>query len=495
MHTPPESKPECYTVALAGNPNVGKSTVFNALTGLRQHTGNWAGKTVETAAGLCTIETAQLQLVDLPGTYSLRAHSAEEAAARDFLCFSRPDTVLVVCDAAALERNLILLLQIQELGLPVFLCVNLLDEAEQRGITLDLPALSEQLQIPVVGVTARSGIGMQALQEQLLAFLRKPYCSCCKISYPETIETAIQTLQAQLPERDAPPTNRWLSLRLLEQDADLPTERLLPETSLFTLEIPQVNGVSDAIITAIVQQAERIANAVTTVPEQARKREHRFDRFVLGKHTGIPLLLLLLFVLLWITIIGANYPSTLLQSGFAHLRTILDSWLAGAPAWVQGLLLDGMYQVLTWVISVMLPPMAIFFPLFTLLEDFGYLPRVAYQLDPCFCCAGTCGKQSLTMCMGLGCNAAGVTGCRIIDSPRERLIAILTNVCIPCNGRFPAMITILTIFFGASVSWGGSLAAAAGVLLLLVLGTGMTLLLSRLISSNLLKGIPSSFTL
>lgn len=495
MHTPPESKPECYTVALAGNPNVGKSTVFNALTGLRQHTGNWAGKTVETAAGLCTIETAQLQLVDLPGTYSLRAHSAEEAAARDFLCFSRPDTVLVVCDAAALERNLILLLQIQELGLPVFLCVNLLDEAEQRGITLDLPALSEQLQIPVVGVTARSGIGMQALQEQLLAFLRKPYCSCCKISYPETIETAIQTLQAQLPERDAPPTNRWLSLRLLEQDADLPTERLLPETSLFTLEIPQVNGVSDATITAIVQQAERIANAVTTVPEQARKREHRFDRFVLGKHTGIPLLLLLLFVLLWITIIGANYPSALLQSGFAHLRTILDSWLAGAPAWVQGLLLDGMYQVLTWVISVMLPPMAIFFPLFTLLEDFGYLPRVAYQLDPCFRCAGTCGKQSLTMCMGLGCNAAGVTGCRIIDSPRERLIAILTNVCIPCNGRFPAMITILTIFFGASVSWGGSLAAAAGVLLLLVLGTGMTLLLSRLLSSTLLKGIPSSFTL
>lgn len=193
--------------------------------------------------------------------------------------------------------------------MPVFLCVNLLDEAEQRGIILDLPALSEQLQIPVAGVTARSGIGMQALQQQLLAFLRKPYCSHCSISYPETIETAVQTLQAQLPQRDISPTNRWIALRLLEQDSALSAERLLPETPLSALEIPQVNGVADTIIAAIVQRAESIANTVTTVPEQARKREHRFDRFVLGKYTGIPLLLLLFLVLLWITIIGANYPS------------------------------------------------------------------------------------------------------------------------------------------------------------------------------------------
>ena len=451
MYPPPESSIESYTVALAGNPNVGKSTVFNALTGMHQHTGNWAGKTVSTAAGICTISGVPIQLIDLPGTYSLRAQSAEEAAARDFLCFSRPDAVLVVCDASALERNLILLLQIQELGLPVFLCINLLDEAEQRGIALDFPLLSEQLHLPVVGVAARSGRGLPELQEQLLSFLRQPFVSLHAVPYPESIETAIATITEQLPQLDFPPTPRWLALRFLEQDATLQMERLLPEEPISELEIPVLPKAADSIIAAVVQRAESIANTVTTIPQFIRKREHRFDRFVLGKYTGIPLLCLLLLLILWITVVGANAPSALLQSGFAKLRTVLDGWLSGTPDWVQGLLLDGMYQVLTWVIAVMLPPMAIFFPLFTLLEDFGYLPRVAYQLDPCFCCAGTCGKQSLTMCMGLGCNAAGVTGCRIIDSPRERLIAMLTNVCIPCNGRFPAMITILTLFFAASL--------------------------------------------
>lgn len=495
MYPPPESSIESYTVALAGNPNVGKSTVFNALTGMHQHTGNWAGKTVSTAAGICNISGVPIQLIDLPGTYSLRAQSAEEAAARDFLCFSRPDAVLVVCDASALERNLILLLQIQELGLPVFLCINLLDEAEQRGIALDFPLLSEQLHLPVVGVAARSGRGLPELQEQLLSFLRQPFVSLHAVPYPESIETAIATITEQLPQLDFPPTPRWLALRFLEQDATLQMERLLPEEPISELEIPVLPKAADSIIAAVVQQAENIANAVTTIPESIRKREHRFDRFVLGKYTGIPLLCLLLLLILWITVVGANVPSGLLQTGFAKLRTVLDGWLSGTPNWVQGLLLDGMYQVLTWVIAVMLPPMAIFFPLFTLLEDFGYLPRVAYQLDPCFRCAGTCGKQSLTMCMGLGCNAAGVTGCRIIDSPRERLIAMLTNVCIPCNGRFPAMITILTLFFAASLGWGSSLTAAIGILCLLLLGTGMTFLLSFLLSHTLLKGIPSSFTL
>lgn len=483
---------EIYTVALAGNPNVGKSTVFNALTGLHQHTGNWAGKTVETAAGICTIEQVRLQLIDLPGTYSLRAHSAEETAARDFLCFAKPDAVLVVCDAACLERNLILTLQIAELGLPVFLCVNLLDEARKRGVQVDLEALAQQLSIPVCGVTARSGEGMTVLQEKLLAFLRNPFCPVTGVTYSEAIETAVQTLQEQMYEPLL--SSRWIALRLLEQDETISVKRLLPEQPM--PEVPDIPEAGDVMLSTLVKTAERIAAAVTQQQDAVQKTDRRIDRFVLGNYTGIPLMLALFLLVLWITIAGANYPSAWLQSGFAKLRIVLDGCLSGAPDWISGLLLDGMYQVLTWVIAVMLPPMAIFFPLFTLLEDVGYLPRVAYQLDPCFRCARTCGKQALTMCMGLGCNAVGVTGCRILDSPRERMVAILTNVCMPCNGRFPTMITIFTVFFAAAATgWTASLMAAGGILLLLLAGVGMTFLLSRLLSVTLLKGMPSSFTL
>ena len=186
----------------------------------------------------------------------------------------------------------------------------------------------------------------------------------------------------------------------------------------------------------------------STRNEKYVERDRKMDRIITGKYLGYPLMMVLLFVVFWITIRGANYPSAMLARFFFFLEERITYFfeLVNAPNWLHGILVLGVYRVLAWVVSVMLPPMAIFFPLFTILEDLGYLPRVAFNLDKYFKKASSCGKQALTMCMGFGCNAVGVTGCRIIDSPRERLIAIITNNFVPCNGRFPTLIAVITMF-------------------------------------------------
>lgn len=228
------------------------------------------------------------------------------------------------------------------------------------------------------------------------------------------------------------------------------------------------------------------------------ERDRKLDRILTGKWTGIPAMLLLLCGVFWLTISGANYPSQLLSGlfGWVEGQLLRLFELLRAPGWLTGALVEGVWRVLAWVVAVMLPPMAIFFPLFTLLEDFGYLPRVAFNLDHCFRRADACGKQALTMAMGFGCNAAGVVGCRIIDSPRERLIAILTNNFVPCNGRFPTLIAIITMFFTAGASGPAASAGQAALLTgVILLGILMTFWVSRLLSRTVLKGVPSSFTL
>ena len=505
------------TVALAGNPNVGKSSVFNRLTGSRQHTGNWAGKTVVNARGSCRSGKRNYDMVDIPGTYSLLARSAEEELARDFICFGGADAVVLVCDGTNLPRSMNLLLQVMESTPRVLLCVNLMDEVQRKEIRLDLPLLARRLGIPVIGISSREKGSRGQLLQALDAMPDTPPETVFQPVYPAAVEAAVsKLLPVAAPLCSGKLCPRWLSLRLLEGDgsilkqADRFLDGAVTQSAALREELARQraylkeqgldsDSLSDLLAETLVRTGEKLCSGVVTAREQGyTERDRRLDRLVTGRRLGYPLMLLLLALVLYITIAGANILSDGLASLLFSLEKKLDALLLllMAPAWLRGLFVDGAYRVLAWVVSVMLPPMAIFFPLFTLLEDLGYLPRVAFNLDRPFQRCGACGKMGLTMCMGFGCNAAGVVGCRIIDSERERLLAILTNSLVPCNGRFPMLIAVLSMFFTAVAAngWNTLLCALllSGLILVSVL---CTLLASRLLTATVLKGKPSSFVL
>lgn len=504
-------------IAIAGNPNVGKSTVFNSLTGMRQHTGNWPGKTVTNAQGLCKSKNKSYLMVDIPGTYSLFARSAEEEVARDYICFGNPDAVVVVCDATCLERNLNLVLQITEITSNVIVCINLMDEAERRGVDIKIPELSKRLGVPVIGTVARKKKSLAPLLEAIDEITSAKEIFPLRVRYCPEIEKAISIIEPVIRKKTEGKINsRWLSLKFLEHETGLieKTEKILSisfsddATIISSLESAysflDEQGISrekleEEIAETFVRSAEDICDGVVVFDENTYNiRDRKADRILTSKWAGYPVMLLLLVLVFWLTLTGANYPSQLISGLLFRVQDFFTLCLRniGAPEWVNGVFVLGAYRVLAWVVSVMLPPMAIFFPLFTLLEDLGYLPRVAYNLDKPFRRCNACGKQALTMCMGFGCNAAGIVGCRIIDSPRERLLAVLTNSFVPCNGRFPVLIAVLTMFFvGTAGGITSSLLSSMLLTIVILVGIGATFGITFLLSKTILKGVPSSFTL
>ena len=508
-----------FRIALGGNPNVGKSTIFNSLTGMNQHTGNWAGKTVETSSGSCSYLNKNFLFIDLPGTYSIISNSQEEEIARDYICFENPDVTVIVVDATCLERNLNLVYQTMEITDNIIVCVNLLDEAKSKGINIDLDKLSSLLGCPVVGTIAKKKKTLNNLISTIYNVCEKKISILpSKPKYNKLIEDNIKILENELKKEYKLNKNlyRWISLKLIDGEKtilnsignhlniDITTNENINiklNNVLGNLEQENINksNFKNVIISSIVTKAEKISKEVCRFTRSSEsKRDIKIDKILTSKKFGIPIMILFLGVIFWITIIGANYPSELLFNMFAFFQEKLINFaeFINCPQWLSNMLILGVYQTLTWIISVMLPPMAIFFPLFTFLEDLGYLPRIAFNMDGFFkkcCCTG---KQMITMCMGFGCNAAGVVGCRIIDSPRERLIAIITNAFVPCNGRFPFLIAIASIFIAGSISgFAGSIISTIAVICVILLGIFMTLVVSKILSKTILKGVPSSFVL
>jgi len=491
-----------YNICLAGNPNTGKSSIFNKLTKLKQHTGNWHGKTVEVTRGCFRHKGIQFLLDDVPGAYSLFGLSEDEIIARNHVFFENSDIVIVVCDPASLTKNLNLLFQVMEYNNKVILVVNLIDEAIKNDIILNRPGLMKDLGIPVVFTSAKTNQGIEQLKNAVCDVVADKFKYNIKHIYYPIISELKKEIEKELGEINQ---KEIIAMRILDADDEFFN---MIEKHYSRQDMENINKIRsryqgqdenrETILAFNFKVATDIVARNVFYPDNILKKTKQIDKILTSKIWGIPIMCLLLFVIFFITIKLANFPSTVLMKLFTWIENkMLDfAIMVNLNSSLKEFLVFGIYRTLAQVVAVMLPPMAIFFPLFTFLEDLGYLPRIAFNLDRFFQKSGCHGKQCLTMCMGFGCNAAAILGSRIIDSPRERLLAIITNTFAPCNGRFPLIFTLAACFLsGFSSGFVNAAFPALLAVIIIIIGILTTFLVAKILSKTLLKGVPSTFTL
>lgn len=456
MKPDPEHR-ERLLIGLAGQPNVGKTTVFNLLTGLDQHVGNWPGKTVEHAEGTVRHDGLEATLVDLPGTYSLSANSPEERIARDFLIFEQPDVVMVIADASALERSLYLLAELLALGLdtPVVLGLNMSDVATAQGIDIDPAVFAAALKLPVVPLVARRAQGVAELVGTALRLARDP--SACQPVRPEiaaphrAVLAAVHVLLA--PHVPAPYPAQWVAMKLLEGDSELLALAREWAHAAAWAEIEALLGEHEDAVLDIAagryEWIERMARAAVRRPRLGQvSLTDRLDRVALHPVWGLVLLLWVFAFIFGITFELAGPVQDWLESGLiAPFGTWLAERLVSAPSWLSGLLIDGVLAGAGTVITFV-PLLAVFFAALALLEDTGYFARAAYVMDRYMHRMGLHGKSFLPLCLGFGCNVPAVMGARVIDSPNGRLLTILLASLVPCSARLLVLAFLAPVFFG-----------------------------------------------
>jgi ferrous iron transport protein B len=494
------------TFGLAGNPNSGKTSLFNTLTGSHQHTGNWPGKTVERKEGSFVLDGLEIALVDLPGTYSLSAASPDEAVTRDYLLFDSPDAVIDVLDATNIERNLYLALQIQETGLPLVLALNLHDELARNGMEIDAPGLESLLGVPVVPTSGARGVGVRELLDRAVwaatttdRTLREP------LRYGRAIETAIGRLEKAFLEAGGLPAGlspRFCALRLLEGDAFLPgrlrdlqpaLDDALRLAATLSSSIEEETG-EDVLSAAASHRYAAIAGIVRETvrrpsgPDRASSTSERIDRVVTGRFTGIPIFLLVMAALFEFSFTAALPFKALIEWLFGWAGRALSVGLASlsSPPLLSSLLVDGIVGGVGSVL-VFLPNILLLFLSISLLEDSGYMARAAYVVDRFMHALGLHGRSFIPLLLGFGCNVPSILAARTLDNRKDRLITILISPLLSCSARLPVYLVFTGAFFGAE--------QGLVVFSLYLLGIVVAVLMGMLFHRTILPGRSSHFVM
>lgn len=484
--------------ALAGNPNSGKTTVFNALTGSNQHVGNWPGVTVEKKEGRLNYNGKEYVIVDLPGTYSLGAHSEDEVVARDFIIEENPDVIINVVDATNIERNLYLTTQLLEMGAKVVVALNMMDEAKKNNIHIDIDKLSKSLGTPVIETIASKEKGIEELIAKSVEAINNKEYPRKNISYGETIDREIEIVKNALEEEftsNKYPLN-WLAVKLLEGDQEVFNAIGLDKehkiSKLIKENVENLNEISIDPELAIVDKRYKFINNV--IKESVKKPDRleettsdKIDKVLTNKWLGIPIFALIMFIMFQATFtIGEDLLGEFVADGIESLGEYIGLALknANAPLWLSAFISDGLFKGVGAVLEF-IPLIFVMYIFMGILEDSGYMARAAYIMDRLMRALGLHGKTFVSMLVGFGCNVPGVMSTRTLESKKDRIIAILINPFMSCGAKLPIYLMFIAAFFPEH----------GGIILFSIyaLGIIIALIMGKIFSKTLFKDEPSYF--